>query len=258
VLALNGKSTFTGPILVNSGSLSTAAATTFTSSGLTVGGPTATGSPALVGSGSLNIPTVFAAAGIGGVVGTEQPGGTTAGGTHTFTNTVTYESGAVFAWQVNTLVTTDPGANAVDSGTFDKVIASGAAGSITGGAAVFRIAIAGSAYTDAFWDTNKIWSGIFTGTGTPVSLAAVFATFAGTSVDANGYVAGQGQFTFVGSTLRWTAGAAPANAYDLWSTASTPTTTESPMASNGFSVAMRIRTIPLPYCHLQRETRSTA
>ena len=216
VLALNGKSTFTGPILVNSGSFSTAAATTFTSSGLTIGGASATGSPALVGSGTLNIPTTIASAS-GGVAGTQQPGGTTAGGTHTFTNTLTYGSGAVLAWQVNTVAATDPGANTDNHGTYDKVVANGAAGAVTGGAAVFRIAIASSTFSDAFWDTNKSWSNIYSGTGAPTSLAAVFPSFAGAGVDANGFVTGQGQFTFVGSTLQWTAGEVPSNLYDAWS-----------------------------------------
>ena len=216
ILTLNGPSTFTGPILVNSGSFSNAATATFISSGLTIGGAAATGSPALVGNGSLNIPTTFATAS-GGVAGTQQPGGTTAGGTHTFTNTLTYGSAAVFAWQVNTLAAGDPGANTDNHGSYDKVIANGAPGSVTGGAAVFRITIANSAYSDAFWDTNKSWSNIYSGTGAPSSLAAVFSSFAGANVDSNGFVTGQGQFTFVGSTLQWTAGAEPTNLYDIWS-----------------------------------------
>ena len=187
-----------------------------TSSGLTIGGASATGSPALVGSGSLNIPTTIAAAS-GGVAGTQQPGGTTAGGTHTFTNTLTYGNGAVLAWQVNTVAATDPGANTDNFGNYDKVIANGAPGSVTGGAAVFRIAVANSVFSDAFWDTNKSWSNIYSGTGAPASLAAVFSSFAGAGVDANGFVTGQGQFTFVGTALKWTAGAAPANPYDTWS-----------------------------------------
>ncbi len=216
VLTLSGKSTFTGPILVKSGSLSTASTATFASSGLTVGGATATGTPVLAGVGSLNIPVTIAAA-AGGVVGTDQPGGSSVG-TQTFTNTLTFGSGAIFSWQVNTGGTADPGANTANQGTYDKVVANGAAGSVTGGAAVFRIAIGGSAFTDAFWDTNKTWSDVFSGAGTPAALGTVFSGFAGTGIDANGYVTGQGQFTFVGSTLKWTAGATPPTAYGLWAT----------------------------------------
>ena len=203
ILTLNGKSTFTGPLLINSGSLSVGTAATFTSSGLTVGGPAASGTPLLVGNGTVNIPTTFAAAD-GGVAGTEQPGGTSVG-THTFTSTVIYGSGATFAWQTNTGL-----------GTYDKVVATGAAGSVTGSSSVFRITTSG-AFTDTFWDTDHTWSDIFSGTGAPTSLGTVFSTFSGTNIDSSGFVAGQGQFTFVGSSLKWTAGAAPTNAYDIWS-----------------------------------------
>lgn len=203
VLTLNGKSTFTGPLQINSGSLSVGAAATFTSSGLTIGGSAATGAPVLSGTGTLNIPTTFAAAS-GGVAGTEQPGGTSVG-THTFTSTVAYESGATFAWQVNTGL-----------GTYDKVVANGAPGSVTGNSAIFRIS-SSVVYTDTYWDTDHTWPDIYTGTGSPTSLGAIFSTFAGTGIDSNGFVAGQGQFTFIGSSLKWTAGAAPANLYDAWS-----------------------------------------
>lgn len=216
VLTLNGKSTFTGPLQINSGSLTVGSAATFTSSGLTVGGPAATGTPLLSGQNTINVPTTFAAAS-GGVAGTEQPGGTSVG-THTFTSSVTYDSGATLAWQVNTTATTDPGANTDNYGTYDKVVANGTAGSVTGGAAVFKIAVISSTYSDAFWDTNKSWSNIYSGAGAPANLAAVFSSFSGPGVDANGFVTGQGQFTFAGSTLQWTAGAVPANYYDNWST----------------------------------------
>lgn len=216
VLTLNGKSTFTSPIQVNSGSLTTGAAATFTSSGLTIGGAAATGAPALAGSGTLSIPTTISSAS-GGVVGTQQPGGTTAGGIHTFNDTLTYGSGAILAWQVNTIANTDPGADTANHGNYDKVVANGAPGSVTGGAAVFRIAIANSSFADPFWDTNKSWTNIYSGTGAPASLSSLFSSFAGVGVDANGFVAGEGQFTFVGSTLQWTAGAAPTNLYDIWS-----------------------------------------
>ena len=87
------------------------------------------------------------------------------------------------------------------------------AGAITGGSAVFKIVLGTNTYADAFWNTNKSWTNIFSGAGTPASLSAVFNSFSGTGLVA-GVAAGEGQFSFNGSTstLNWTAVPEPTSA----------------------------------------------
>ena len=107
----------------------------------------------------------------------------------------------------------DPGANTANSGSYDKVVATGA---VTGGSAVFKIINSGS-YADAFWNTNKSWSDIYGGAGKPATLGALFSTFSGTGLTVTGASAvapGEGQFTFNGSTstLNWTAVPEPTSA----------------------------------------------
>ncbi len=216
-LTLNGANGFTGGIVVNSGGFSVGGAATFASSGLTVGGSAATGTPSLTGGNTINLPTSIAAAS-GGVAGIHTPGGTSAG-TQTFSSTLAYGSGAILAWQVNPQQVEDPGANTNNFGLFDQVVATGGSGSVTGSGGVFRITVTGGySYADAFWDTDKSWT-VFSGTGAPIDLAVIFSAFEGAGVDAGGIVAGEGQFSFSGSNLVWTAGSVPTNAYDLWSSA---------------------------------------
>jgi autotransporter-associated beta strand protein len=214
-LQLNGSSSFSGALVVNSGNFQVGGAATFAGSELVIGGSAGTGAPSLVGGSTISLPTTISAAN-GGVAGTHAPGGTSAG-TQTFATTLEYENGAVFGWQVNPQQADDPGPGTSNFGLFDQVVAAGDPGSVTGGSAVFRIAVAGGfGFTDAFWDTDKSWA-VFSGTGAPANLTTVFSSFAGVGVDPNGVVAGEGQFSFSGSALVWTAGAVAPNAYDLWS-----------------------------------------
>jgi autotransporter-associated beta strand protein len=214
-LQLNGANSFTGALVVNSGSFLVGGGASFSGSELIIGGSSGSGTPSLVGENTISLPTVISAAN-GGAAGTHAPGGTSAG-TQTFGSTLEYESGAIFAWQVNPGQAEDPGSDTNNFGLFDQVVANGDPGSVTGGSAVFRIVVAGGfGYTDAFWDTDKSWT-VFSGTGAPANLGAVFSSFVGTGLESNGVVTGEGQFTFDGSNLQWTASAAPANLYDIWS-----------------------------------------
>jgi len=109
--------------------------------------------------------------------------------------------------------TTDPGANASNSGTYGQV---SAAGTVTG-ASAFKVVLGTNSFTDAFWDTNKTWTNIFTGAGvTSGTLASLFGTTFDPSsgVASTGHVAGQGYFTFTptGNTLTWTAVPEPTSA----------------------------------------------
>jgi hypothetical protein len=129
-------------------------------------------------------------------------------GTQTFSSTLAFDSGSIFDWELNAGAA-DPGAATANSGTYDKVIANG---DVTG-TSVFTVALlGGDAFTDAFWDTSKSWSDIFTGSGS-FDLSTLFTTFGGSGVASNGLVAGQGQFSFTSATtLTWTAVPEPRSA----------------------------------------------
>ena len=151
-------------------------------SAATVGGATATGTPTLGGIGTINGPAVIAAA-TGGTAGTLAPGIpgiNNSVGTLTLNNTVSYGSGSIFEWNLQAVATTDPGAVAdASTGTYDKVVLNGGANSVTGDSSVFNIVLGGNTFSDPFWNTNKRWTDLFTGTGTPSDLSAIFTTFAG-------------------------------------------------------------------------------
>lgn len=152
----------------------------------------------LGGSGTVGGATTFSGASI------HAPGSATAtAGTQSFSSTVTYGTGTIFEWDLNTL-----------AGTYDQVTATGA---ITGGSAIFKVVLAGgTSFTDVFWDTDKSWTNIFTGgSGSATNLASLFSGFnASGGVGATGTVTGRGQFTFNGSstTLNWTAVPEPTSA----------------------------------------------
>ena len=98
------------------------------------------------------------------------------------------------------------------TGSYDQVVAAGA---ITGSAAIFKVVLSGNTFADAFWNTDKSWTNIFGGAGTPASLADVFGSFSATGgLDSSGNVSGRGQFTFNGttSTLNWSAVPEPTSA----------------------------------------------
>ncbi len=214
---LSGTNTYTGDTTVSAGVLVIGTAGSLANTAVTVGGATATGTPTLGGGGTIAGATTIAAAGGGGVVGTHAvgvAGVSNAVGTQTFSNTLTYGTGSIFEWDLQAASATDPGHGASDvaTGTYDKVVASGLSGSVTGGSAIFKIVLGGNSFADEFWNTNKSWTDIFTGAGAPVDLTAVFSTFGG-SVASSGIVADRGQFSFNGtSTLTWSAVPEPTSA----------------------------------------------
>lgn len=209
-LTLSGVNTYSGTTTVSAGTLLIGTSGSLANTVVTVGGAGTTGTPTLGGGGTIGGATTIAAAG-SGVVGTHAVGvtGVSNGvGTQTFASTLNYGSGSIFEWNLQAIGTTDIGEK-VDAatGTYDKVIASGAANSVTGSGAIFKIMLGGNAFTDAFWNTDKTWTDIFSGTGAPTNLATIFTTFAGTNVNTDGTVTGRiGHFTFNGSSsLTWTA-----------------------------------------------------
>jgi len=204
---LSGTNTYTGATTVNSGTLLVNGSLGNTA--VTVGGATATGTPALGGGGTIGGATVIVGAG-GGVAGTHAPTARTSGNGQTFTSTLTYDTGSIFEWDLNA-ATSNTGTS--NQGSYGQVIATGASGSVTGGAAVFKVVLGGNTFADAFWDTNKSWSNIFTGTGAPTSLSALFNSFDATGgLTSSGVVAGQGYFTMSSTSLTWTAVPEPTTA----------------------------------------------
>lgn len=113
-------------------------------------------------------------------------------GTQAFTGGLTLASGSIFSWDLDA-TTTDPGANTVNSGSYDMVTGNGT------GTGTFKVVLGSNSFTDVFWNTHKTWNNIFSGSD------PTFSVFAGTGVATNGLVSGEGQFTYTGSTLTWTA-----------------------------------------------------
>jgi fibronectin-binding autotransporter adhesin len=187
---LNRTNTYTGATTVNSGKL-------------LITGSTAAGSAVTVASGA----TLGGTGTVGGATTIQSGGHLAVGnspGTQTFSSSLTFNSGSIFDWELNA-DTADTGSS--NQGTYDKVIANG---NVTG-TSVFTIALGTNAFTDGFWNTNKSWTDIFTGSGS-FDLSTLFTTFGGTSVASNGLVTGQGQFSFTSNTLNWTAVPEPTSA----------------------------------------------
>ena len=117
-------------------------------------------------------------------------------------------SGSIFEWNLDN-PETDTGVGATNGGSYHKVTNNDG---ITGKGAKFNLKLAtGDAYSEAFWDTNKSWSNIFTGGGT-FNLQSLFSSFGGTGVATDGTVTGEGKFAFTSNTLTWTAVPEPTSA----------------------------------------------
>lgn len=123
---------------------------------------------------------------------------------------LTYESGSLFAWDLNATNGADPGVVA-NSGTYDRVDVNG---SLTGAGAEFRVILGTNAFANAFWNTSKTWTDVFTATGTFTDLATIFTTvkwYEG-NTDMTSSTSSIGSFTLNGSTLTWSAVPEPSSA----------------------------------------------
>lgn len=179
-LTLTASNSYSGSTTVNGGTLLVDGGA-ITSSATTVqsGATIATGSTGTVGT-SLTVNSG----------GTFAPGTEGAVGTATVLGNTTMNSGSIFSWDMN------------EGGTYDQVTLS--SGSLGGSGATFDINNLTNSgdYTGTFWDSNQSWSNIFSGSPT---LSSIFSTFSGLNISSTGVVAGQGQFSFSGSDLVWTA-----------------------------------------------------
>ncbi len=187
-LTLTGTNAYGGPTAVNAGTLVING-----NNGGATGTVTVASGATLAGSGTVGGATSIA----GGAV--HSAGAVGDPGTQTFSNALAYASGSIFQWDLDA-GTADTGAGAVNSGSYDQVVANGT----VGGTSIFTIVLGTNSYTDAFWNTDKSWSNIFSGAGT-YALASLFTSFGGSSVTSDGLVDGEGHFSFNGNTLNWTA-----------------------------------------------------
>jgi MYXO-CTERM domain-containing protein len=78
------------------------------------------------------------------------------------------------------------------------------------GGGIFQVVLGSNLFTSAFWNSNKTWTDIFSGTD------PVFTLFGGgdgvSTVDSSGWVTGRGYFTHTAGTLSWTAVPEPTGA----------------------------------------------
>ena len=196
---ITGASTYTGSTTVSAGTLlvngSTAAASAVGVSALAT----------LGGNGTVGGATTLAATSI------HAPGSAAATvGKQTFSSSVTYNSGAIFEWNLAATL------SETGRGTSYDAVNAASLGATSG--AIFRVVLDGTQdFTDTFWDTSRTWSDIFK-TGDAGSNLSIASIFTGTIQYYNvtsgnlGAPTGQGSFSFSGSSLTWTAVPEPTSA----------------------------------------------
>ncbi len=203
-LSISANSGTTGRIIISGLSNTYDGPTTINSGILSVTGSLASGSAVtvkntgtLAGSGTVS-GTV--AVNNGGVVGA----GDAAIGTLS-TGAATLDNGSIFSWDIATA-----------GATYDKLVAPSLTDGGTAGGSVFRVVAADTTFSNAFWNTTKTFTDIFTTNGTSAiadwanifnTVTVVDGTF--TAVD----VSVRGSFSASGNTLTWTAIPEPTSAF---------------------------------------------
>ena len=218
-LTLSGTNAYTGTTIVTGGTLAVDGSTA-ASSAVTVAAGTASAVPVatLAGKGTIGGNVSLSAESASGFKngGVLAPTAAESGTKLTVSGTTTFNTGSIFEWNMSaTTPATDPGVVS-NSGSYGQLAGTG---SITGSGAVFNIALgAGNAFTDAFWNTNKTWNNLFTGSGATTALTSIFSSISGVGITYDGLlqrgtVGVEGYFTLSGtSTLTWTAVPEPTSA----------------------------------------------
>lgn len=221
---LNGDNTYSGATAVNGGTL------------IINGDQIAASGAVSVAAGSA-LDTPLAKLGGTGIIGgnvtltAESAGGSRNGGVLaptaalstvaklTVAGTTTFGTGSLFEWNMSAATPSVDSGVAANSGSYGQLAG---AGTIGGSNAVFNVVLgAGNAFTDAFWNSSKSWSNIFTGAGAPTDLTTIFSSIRGAGLTwADGKAAfgdispggDGGYFTLASSTLTWTAVPEPTSA----------------------------------------------
>jgi hypothetical protein len=145
------------------------------------------------------------------VAGIHAPGNSP--GIQAFTGNLSYAIGGVFVWDLNVLAANPETNRGV---AYDGVDVTG---NLSGSGAVFRVQLDGSQdLTAAFWDINRQWSGIYTVSGTTVTMAQLFnGGFEYKNFVGNVDLAGRGVFSWGqdSDTLTWTANMVPEPSFVL-------------------------------------------
>jgi fibronectin-binding autotransporter adhesin len=211
-LTLSGTNSYTGNTTVSGGKLLVNSSTA-AGSAVTVSAGTVTGTPvaSLGGTGTISGNLALSAESATGFKngGILAPTASASGTKLSVTGTTNFSTGSIFEWDLNA-ATSDTGNGATNTGNYGQLAGSGA---ITGSDAVFQIVLGSNRFSDAFWNTNKSWTNIFTGSGATTNLATIFSGGFGGDVATSGLVSGRGSFGFSGtSTLTWTAVPEPTSA----------------------------------------------
>ena len=201
-MTLSGANIYTGATLISSGTLVVNGNQTSATGSVSVNGTLAGNGGTIGGNTTINS---------GGKLAMGD-GTANSIGSETFTGTLAFTATSIFEWDLNAPNTDQAGAN---QGSYDQVINNN--GTAMSGTSVFNVVLGtGDSFGDAFWDTNKTWTNVFSGTGLATDLSAIFTSFSGSGIVDTvgvGVVAGQGSFSFNGSTaLTWTAVPEPTSA----------------------------------------------
>jgi len=201
-IVLTGSNTYTGNTTVSSGTL---VVNNTGGSGTGSGSVEVLSGARLGGTGTITGGTTIRASGTLAPTAQASNGKLTLGAT-------TFTGGSIFEWDMSPANPADDPATHSNQGTYGQV----AAGATTG-TSIFTIVLGSGSYADAFWNTDKTWSNIYTSSGL-TDLTSLFTTLAGSfltydSGTRRATATGQGYFTFNGSsTLSWTAVPEPTTA----------------------------------------------